>query len=259
MSHSMNTILAVFLLRVGGRGWVSDICRQMWAQTNFICILSRKLQLFLFFTCTHKYFKSWRRGEQRMGEGWNIKNDCWLVIAYIGAAYKNREGSPASLFRRCGTSDVRTMNIRNGNSNSAAAPVRPLDPMEREEWSATSLCFWLLFIFFHCSSLFISFLLHCVCSYYFACHAFTVVSSLFLPLSSFLLLLATDYQGTRRSVFKSGPADRLLWHKRLSSVPLGKSWDRKLTRNASFHIHSNLPFTNHPTITWATKPPFIKK
>ena len=74
-----------------------------------------------------------------MGEGWNIKNDCWLVIAYIGAAYKNREGSQASLFRRCGTSDVRTMNIRNGNSNSAAAPLRPLDPMEREEWSATSL------------------------------------------------------------------------------------------------------------------------
>jgi len=74
-----------------------------------------------------------------MGEGWNIKNDCWLVIAYIGAAYKNREGSPASLFRRCGTSDVRAMNIRNGNSNSAAAPVRPLDPMESEEWSATSL------------------------------------------------------------------------------------------------------------------------
>jgi len=213
MSHSMNTILAVFLLRVGGRGWVSDICRQMWAQTNFICILSRKLQLFLFFTCTHKYFKSWRRGEERMGEGWNIKNDCWLVIAYIGAAYKNREGSPASLFRRCGTSDVRAMNIRNGNSNSAAAPVRPLDPMESEEWSATSLslslCFWLLFIFFHCSSLFISFLLHYVFSYYFACHVFTVVSSLFLPIGSFLLFLATDYHSPRHSVFKSGPADRL--------------------------------------------------
>jgi hypothetical protein len=74
-----------------------------------------------------------------MGEGRNIKNDCCLVIAYIGAAYKNREGSPASLFRRRGTSDVTKMNIRNGNSNSAAAPVRPLDPMEREEWSATSL------------------------------------------------------------------------------------------------------------------------
>ena len=74
-----------------------------------------------------------------MGGGWNIKNDCWLVIAYIGAAYKNREGSPASLFRRCGTSYARTMNIRNGNSNSAVAPVRPLDPMEREEWSATSI------------------------------------------------------------------------------------------------------------------------
>ena len=80
-----------------------------------------------------------------MGEGWNIKNDCWLVIAYIGAAYKNREGSPASLFRRCGTSDVRAMNIRNGNSNSAAAPVRPLDPMESEEWSATSLSLSLCF------------------------------------------------------------------------------------------------------------------
>jgi hypothetical protein len=30
------------------------------------------------------------------------------------------------------------MNIRNGNSNSVAAPVRSLDPVVREEWSATN-------------------------------------------------------------------------------------------------------------------------
>jgi hypothetical protein len=49
------------------------------------------------------------------------------------------------------------MNNRNGNSNSAAAPVRPLDPMECEEWSAASVracvcvcvyCYFLLFLVF---------------------------------------------------------------------------------------------------------------
>jgi hypothetical protein len=62
---------------------------------------------------------------------------CWLATAHIGAAYKNQEGSLASLFRRCSISDVTTLNIRNGNSISAAVPVQHLDPVESEEWSAT--------------------------------------------------------------------------------------------------------------------------
>jgi hypothetical protein len=77
----------------------------------------------------------------------------------------------------------------------------------------------------------------------------SLVSSLFLSLVSLLLFLATYYYGPRRSVFISGPADRLPWHKGLPSAPPAKSWDRRPTRTGSFHIHSNLLFTNHPTIT----------
>jgi hypothetical protein len=70
----------------------------------------------------------------------------WLAIAHIGAAYKNQEGSLASLFQRCSTSDVRTMNIRNGNSISAAVPVQRLDLMDSEEWSATFTLFLIYLI-----------------------------------------------------------------------------------------------------------------
>ena len=208
---------------VAGRGRVSDICRQMSAQTNFICILSRKLQLFLFFTCTHKYFKSWRRGVEKKGEGRNIKNDCWLVIAYIGAAYKNREGSPASLFRRCGTSDVTTMNNRNGNSNSAAAPVRPLDPTECEEWSAASVreCVWVcvvtssFFSFSFDSTLFSYFIPCAFISLYFTFCAIAAVSPPFyLPFPFFCSMLQTVTIQTirsipRQTVFNTRPAERL--------------------------------------------------
>jgi len=118
--------------------------------------------------------------------GWNIKNDCagWI---YIGAAYKNREGSPTSLFRRCRTPNVTTMNIRNGNSNSAAAPVRPLDPMECEEWSATSTLSSLFlvlssfsFFLFFLSLTSPSFFLHSMC-------AFIILSFFHLSLLGFLL------------------------------------------------------------------------
>jgi hypothetical protein len=190
-----------------------------------------------------------------MGEGWNIKNDCWLVIAYIGAAYKNREGSPASLFRRCGTSDVRTMNIRNGNSNSAAAPVRPLDPMEREEWSARvslslslSVSEFFLYFFIALPYFFPFFFIMCTLITLLAMHSLLFLLSfciLVLFFSSLLQIITVIDDRFSNLGPQTGYPGRRGYRQPLPA----KSWDRRPTRNASFHIHSNLLFTNHPTIT----------
>jgi hypothetical protein len=98
----------------------------------------------------------------------------WLAIAHIGAAYKNQEGSLASWFRRCSTWDVTTMNIRNGNSNSAAAPLRPLDPMESEEWSATSVYAFLFVHYFIMLSTFSGVLIYYFPSSFILCSLYLI-------------------------------------------------------------------------------------
>jgi hypothetical protein len=150
----MNTILAFYIMEEGERGREKVQASAVRCQYRLISFVSCP-EGYSSFYFPHAPINTSDLDVSGEGRG-NVEHKtllCLLAIAHIGAAYKNQEGSLASLFQRCSTSDVRTMNIRNGNSISAAVPVQHLDPMESEEWSAKFTPFLISLISLHSFSI----------------------------------------------------------------------------------------------------------